>query len=164
MSDREILISILFFCVILALCLIYLWDRYRKETLRHPNLRDGVVFFSHNCGNITKTVKKQSYTISLAPTERLEHSKLQNRARDHVSHTPINTMLRITNYAWDLAEVLESTGHLDKLWDPVGAYHFGNGVVMVRYMERPREGVKVSEAEKDLYFATSDGHIIYFKS
>jgi hypothetical protein len=53
---------------------------------------------------------------------------------------------------------------LPRDWYPVGAYHFNDGIVMVRYMERPPEKGDPNTAVKDLYFAASDGHIIYWKS
>ncbi len=134
------------------------------ESLRHPKLRDGVVVFSHNCGNITWTEKNQPRAIILSPDIKLENRGLQKKIREYITHTPLNTEIRITNYAWDLTDALELTGHLDDYWDPVGAYCFGNEVVMVRYMERPREGVKVSDKPRDLYFAADDGHLIYFRN
>ena len=139
-------------------------DKTPKETLRHPKLRDGVVVFSHDCGNINGKRQTKDPFINLQPDATLAKKALQRKVKEYITHTPINTELRITNYAWDLTDALELANLLDDYWDPVAAFYFANGVVMVRYMERPREGVKVSDEKKDLYFAASDGHLIYFKA
>lgn len=135
-----------------------------KEVQRHTDLKNGVVFFSHECGNITWTEKKQSFRIPLSPGEKMKGKTLQEKVKSRVPKTPVNSKLRITDYAWDLVEVLTDEGLLPKDWEPVGAYHFCNGVVMVRYMEKPKDDGKTGTAKKDLYFSTEDGHLIYLKS
>ena len=164
MSGTEI-----FFLIVGILALIGLFvnasrDNTPKETLRHPKLRDGVVVFTHNCGNISWMEKNREHSINLQPNAAVTHKGLQRKVKEYITHTPINTELRITNYAWDLTDALELVRFLDDYWDPVAAFYYANGVVMVRYMERPREGVRVSDEKRDLYFAASDGHIIYYKS
>ena len=139
-------------------------DEPPKESLRHPKLRDGVVFFSHECGNITWKDKDGPHCIHIKPDILLKHKALQRKVKEYITHTPLNTDIRITNYAWDLTDALELSGHLKPMWDPVAAYHFCNGVVMVRYMERTRKDHPPSKEKKDLYFAASDGHLIHFKS
>ena len=152
-------------CLVLAGIFIKaIADHAAKEDFRHPKLRDGIVVFSHNCGSIVCKEKDGDRSVTLSPDTVHPNHWLQQRVKSYVSHTPINTELRITNYAWDLTDALELANLLDDYWDPVAAFYFANGVVMVRYMERPREGVKVSDEKKDLYFAASDGHLIYFKA
>lgn len=139
-------------------------DSSPRESLRYPKLQDGVIFFSHECGDITWQENKQLRRIPLSPNKAIEHRALQRKVKEYISHTPIHTDVRITNYAWDLTDALNLANLLPEMWDPVAAYHFCNGVVMVRYMERPPENGTRGTAVKDLYFATSDGHLIYFKS
>ncbi len=164
MEGAFIIIGGLAFILLLTLIISSFEDNTPKESMRHPKLRDGVVVFSHNCGNITWKENKQSRIINLQPDITLPNKALQRKVKEYITHTPLNTEIRITNYSWDLTDALTLSGHLEEFWDPVGAYYFGNGVVMVRYMERPREGVKISNGKKDLYFAASDGHLIYFKA
>ncbi len=154
-------IGILLIFVVFAIHLITAYGS--KETQRYPDLKEKVIFFSHECGDITWTVKKQPYRISLKPKEAIKNKSLQQKAKDRVAECPINTKLRITNYVWDLVEVLTSCDLLPPNWIPMGAYCFCNGVVMVRYKEKPPEKGEANPAIKDLYFSTADGHLIYFK-
>ncbi|MBR6825870.1 MAG: hypothetical protein IKM59_04905 [Oscillospiraceae bacterium] len=135
-----------------------------EEALRYPEMKNKVTLFTHECGHITWKEKKKERRIEIHPEKKLDNRRLQYKAMELVTHTPINTMIRITNYAWDLCECLRNANYLPANWEPVGAYQFCNGIVMVRYMEKPPEKGKANTDSKDLYFASSDGHLIHWRA
>lgn len=136
-----------------------------EEKLRYPALKKGVTFFYHECGNITWWVPKEKKPrlIRIYTEKAYDNRGLQKLAREHVSKTPLNTTVRITNYARDLVDDLVLAGLLEPNWEPMAAFHFVNGIVMVRYMETPKEKEEHKGAHKDLYFAASDGHLIHWQ-
>ena len=149
--------------IILFAVILVALDNSPSETQRYPDLKNNVIFFSHECGNITWFVKNKKHSISLSPSESMDRPGLQKKVAKYVDRTPIQNKLRITNYAWDLVELFTEYDLLPKNWEPVGAYSFCNGVVMIRYMEKIPEKGKPNAAVKDLYFNANDGHLIYFK-
>lgn len=160
-SSLLILIGLLLLFFVSVICLLISFRP--TETQRYSDLKNAVTFFSHECGDITWKVKRQSYRISLKPGKSMDGKALQKEVKKHVTHAPINTKIRITNYAWDLANVLISFDLLPEKWEPVGAYSYCNGVVMVRYMEKPPAKGPANTAFKELYFSAADGHLIYLK-
>lgn len=161
--EPEVIIGFCIFLMFIVVSTALITSRKPKETQRYPDLKEKVIFFSHECGNITWTENKRPHLISLKPSESIKNPTLQNKAKDLVDKRPIDTKLRITNYAWDLVDTLKSFDLLPENWEPVSAYCFCNGVVMVRYMEKPPIKGPANTAIKDLYFSTADGHLIYFK-
>ena len=151
--------GLLFFCLLLALS-----QKEPKEEQRYPDLKNAVVFFFHECGNITWKEKGKDRSIALSPGKALSQKLLQKEIASRVEKTPINTKLRITNFAWELLAPLTEADVLPANWEPIGAYHFCNNIVMIRYKEKPPKKGPANQAIKDLYFNTGDGHLIHMIS
>lgn len=133
------------------------------EKLRHGKLRMNVFFLLHECGDIKWKEKDQPRRVPIRSELHLKNPAVHLKLKERVDKTPINTVIRITNYAWEIVEDLEFCRLLPPGWEPVAAFHFINGVCVIRYMRIVKEGEEPDSSYKDLYISTADGHVIYIK-
>lgn len=157
-----VFIALLLFALLFALVCVWL-KTPKEEKLRYGKLRIGVFTLPHECGSLTRTIKNKPQKLELTKSVAYKHKVLQNLVKTRVEITPINTTIRITNFAWDILQDLEFCKLLPTGWEPVLALQHAGGICLVRYMKIPPKEGPADTAYKDLYFSTEDGHVIYWK-
>lgn len=162
-SDLYTVFCILLVCVFFFAFVRFLLQKPEEEKLRYEKLRIGVFSLPHECGDITWKVKDQRHHRPIRKNVAYKHRALQKLVKTRVEKTPINTTIRITNFAWDILQDLEFCNLLAADWEPVLALHHVNGICLVRYMKIPPKEGPPDTSYKDLYFSTEDGHVVYWK-
>lgn len=163
----DILIVALFLIIIGLLAYVLLFKGKPEEKLRYDKLRKGVFFLPNECGAVVWKQNDQERRVEINKATNYKQKVLQRSVKARVEKTPINTSVRITNYANDILDDLEFCRLLPQGWEPVLALHYVNSVCMVRYKKRPPKDAPKNAPKstdyKDVYFSTEDGHIIHFK-
>ena len=163
----DILLVILFLTIIVLIVYVLIFKGKPEEKLRYDKMRKGVIFLPNECGDVVWKQKEQERRVQINKATRYNNKALQKLVKNKVEKTPIDTAVRITNYANDILDDLEFCRLLPQGWEPVLALHYINSVCMVRYKKRPPKDAPKNAPKstdyKDVYFSTEDGHIIHFK-
>ena len=159
----DTLIVFLFLILIIVIIYVVFRDSKPEEKLRYENMSKGVFFLPNECGDIVTKKDGQVRHLKLITATKYKNKALQKQVKERVTHTPINTNIRITNYANDIVEDLEFCRLLPQGWEPVFALHYTNSICMIRYKKRLPKDAEEDPDYKDVFFSTVDGHIVHFK-
>lgn len=126
-----------------------------KEVLRYDKLKNGVLFFRHECGRFQCSSDNRK---TLSTSVSLNNKQLQTLLAARVETRPISSEISITNYAWDILPDLKLCGYVGNGWKPVRACSFTNNIWLVYYEKKTDKNTY----RCGLYLSATDGHAIYW--